>query len=102
MSCVGSNKADIQVGVDVSLAGLIFQVITLTVFCALFADYLILCERSRNRKAFTKRLNFFLIALSFSTFLILLRCVYRIVELQDGYFSHWFRDESLLIALESG
>ncbi|KAJ5579614.1 RTA1-domain-containing protein [Penicillium hispanicum] len=102
LSCTGSNKAAIQVGVDISLAGLVFQVFTLTIFCGLFIDYLNTCRRSPARKAFTKRMNFFLVFMFISIILILVRCCYRIVELHDGYFSSWFRDQSLFIALESG
>ncbi|CAI4214561.1 unnamed protein product [Parascedosporium putredinis] len=36
-----------------------------------------------------------------ATFFILVRCVYRIVELGQGYFSELFRDEGLFIAFES-
>lgn len=101
LSCTGENEDDIQVGVDISLAGLVFQVFTLTVFTSLFIDYLISCRRHSNKKAFTNRMNFFLAFLFLSIFLILLRCVYRVVELHKGYFSHYFRDEPLFIALET-
>ncbi|KAL2132392.1 hypothetical protein VTI74DRAFT_3869 [Chaetomium olivicolor] len=100
-SCVGSTKADIQVGVDISLAGLIFQVITLVIFCALFADYLIACKRLSTWKRIGKPVKTLLTFLFLSILLISLRCVYRIVELHEGYFSELFRDEPLFIALES-
>jgi hypothetical protein len=48
-----------------------------------------------------RRMKIFLYLLFLSIFLILLRCVYRVVELHEGYFSHFFRDEVLFIALES-
>ena len=47
------------------------------------------------------RMKFFLTFLFLSILFILLRCVYRIVELREGYFSEMFRDEPLFIALES-
>ncbi|KAE8357495.1 parasitic phase-specific protein PSP-1 [Aspergillus caelatus] len=101
LSCVGENKDDIQVGTDISLAGLIFQVVTLTLFVALFVDYLSACRQYSNHKALTRQMNFFLSFLFLSILLILLRCVYRVVELHGGYFSHFFRDEPLFIALET-
>ncbi|KAF2851422.1 hypothetical protein T440DRAFT_517414 [Plenodomus tracheiphilus IPT5] len=36
-----------------------------------------------------------------ATVLILIRCVFQIVELGDGYFAHAFRDEGTFIAIES-
>lgn len=46
-------------------------------------------------------MKFFLTFLFLSILFILLRCVYRTVELREGYFSEMFRDEPLFIALES-
>ncbi|PYI07199.1 RTA1-domain-containing protein [Aspergillus sclerotiicarbonarius CBS 121057] len=102
LSCVGQTTDAINVGVNISMAGLIFQVITLAIFCGLFLDYLNACWRSPARKAVNRPMKIFLIFMFSSVFLILLRCVYRIVELHAGYFSPTFRDESLFIALESG
>lgn len=101
LSCIGDTKDDIQVGVDISLAGLVFQVVTLTLFGSLFIDYLLSCRRSGKHWTFKPRLSFFLTFLCLSMFLVLLRCVYRVVELHEGYFSHYFRDEPLFIALET-
>ncbi|KAL2851146.1 RTA1-domain-containing protein [Aspergillus pseudoustus] len=101
LSCVGTTQDDIQVGVDISLAGLIFQVITLTAFTVAFLDYLYACRRPDNHTHFTRRMKLFLLFMFVSIFLILVRCVYRVVELHEGYFSHLFRDELLFIALES-
>lgn len=101
LSCVASTEDEIQVGVDISLAGLIFQVITLVVFCALFADYLIACKRSAVWDRIPGRVKVFLSFIFLSILFITLRCVYRIVELREGYFSELFRDEPLFIGLES-
>lgn len=101
LSCVASTKDDVQIGVDISLAGLIFQVICITIFCGFFADYLILCKRSGAWLNINKNMKLFLAFLFLSILFILVRCVYRIVELQEGYFSEMFREEPLFIALES-
>ncbi|KAF6790717.1 parasitic phase-specific protein psp-1 [Colletotrichum musicola] len=100
MSSVSTTKAAVDRGVHISLAGLVFQVFMLVVFCAAFADYILRWHRCSSAKA-SGRLRIFLIFLGLSTFFILLRCTYRIVELHEGYFSHWFRDQALFIALES-
>jgi hypothetical protein len=99
LSCIASTENGVQLGVDISLAGLVFQVFTLTTFTVTFVDYLNSCRR--HRMQLDRRMKVFLYLLFLSIFLILLRCVYRVVELHEGYFSHFFRDEVLFIALES-
>ena len=101
LSCVGGDRAAVKIGEDISLAGLVFQVFTLVVFCGLFADYVITAARSSSRNRITKNLTIFLAFLFLSTIFILIRCVYRIVELEKGYFSEIFRNENLFMALES-
>lgn len=99
---MAETNAAIQVGVDISLAGLVFQVVTLALFCGLFADYLITCSRSSTaRKRLTRRMLVFLTFMFLSVLLILVRCAYRIEELHEGYFSPLFRNQQLFIGLES-
>lgn len=101
-SATGSTKKDVDTGVDISLAGLIFQVITLVLFCVLFADYLLLSRKSNfARPGMTKAMKVFLTFLFLSILLVLIRCTFRIVELHQGYFSHFFRQEGEFIGLES-
>ncbi|KAF9879484.1 hypothetical protein CkaCkLH20_03027 [Colletotrichum karsti] len=100
-SSVSTTKEAVDRGVNISLAGLVFQVFSLLVFSILFADYIIRYNRSIGRSKMNGRLKIFLLFLGLSTLFILLRCVYRIVELHEGYFSHWFRDEAPFIAMES-
>ncbi|KAF2221210.1 parasitic phase-specific protein PSP-1 [Elsinoe ampelina] len=101
LSSLGKTRADVDQGVHISLGGLVFQVVTLTAFCILFVDYIITCRRKGRQALLDKRLKVLLVATFLSALLILLRCTYRIVELHEGYFSHWFRDEPMFIALES-
>ncbi|KPM39587.1 hypothetical protein AK830_g6938 [Neonectria ditissima] len=101
LSCVATNRKAIENGENISLAGLIFQVVTLVVFSALFADYVFKVARSPSRDRLTKIMVTFLGLLFTSTFIVLVRCAYRIVELGQGYFSAIFRDEGLFIGLET-
>ncbi|KAJ8113031.1 hypothetical protein OPT61_g4746 [Boeremia exigua] len=91
------------VGVNVSKAGLIFQVITLVLFIALSTDYLLVLKRSHKKSGVSleRSLKVMIACLSAATLLILARCVFRIYELKDGYFSPAFRDEGTFIAFES-
>ncbi|KAK1963170.1 parasitic phase-specific protein PSP-1 [Colletotrichum sublineola] len=101
LSSVSTTEEAVDRGVDISLAGLVLQVVALLAFCGLFADYMITYTRSKTRPPMSQRLKLYLSFLSLSTLFILLRCIYRVVELHEGYFSHWFRDQALFIALES-
>ncbi|KAK7424719.1 hypothetical protein QQX98_000297 [Neonectria punicea] len=101
LSCVATDRKAIENGENISLAGLIFQVVTLVVFSALFADYVFKAARSPSRSRLNRAMIIFLGFLFASTFIILVRCAYRIVELGQGYFSAIFRDEDLFIGLET-
>ncbi|KAG6068254.1 hypothetical protein E4U32_001329 [Claviceps aff. humidiphila group G2b] len=89
-----------QAGVNISLAGLVLQVIVLTTFAAFFADYMIRYVRSSSRRSFDWRLQAFFGGLVTSTLLILARCAYRVAELKDGYGGHLIREEAPFIGLE--
>lgn len=98
----GSNVA-----VDVSIAGLSFQVITICIFIALAADFAIRYRKGRNtstnKQALPKQFKIFVAFLSLAIVLILIRCGYRIAELKGGYRgpgSEMIREEAPFIALE--
>ena len=93
---VGKN----QIGVDVSLAGLAFQVFTLVVFILAAVDYFIRYLRSPNRRKFPFTFKIFVGFLSLSIILILVRCVYRIDELSEGYMGSLIHNQELFIWLE--
>ncbi|KAH8811510.1 sphingoid long-chain base transporter RSB1 [Xylogone sp. PMI_703] len=104
-SSTGSNQA----GVDIALAGLSFQVFTLTVFILMALDFGLRYRRdfrngkvSRDEKgpAQDTRFRIFLAFLSLSIICILIRCVYRIDELSDGYDGPLIHNQGLFIGLE--
>lgn len=102
-SSVGSDKS----GEYITLAGLAFQVFTLTVFTAMALDYLfryISYRKSQQvdqRRILSTRLEIFGVFFSASILFILIRCCYRIAELGQGYSGSIFREEGLFIGLES-
>lgn len=90
-------------GVNIALAGLVFQVFTLTVFVGAIIDYII---RSRHVWGYAQIPSRFLVFSSFlalATLTILIRCCYRVYELNQGYSdeSEALRDQPLFIGLES-
>jgi hypothetical protein len=97
-----SNGAS-SAGVNIALAGLCIQVITLFIFCVLVIDYFIRSRSVWRKAQLPTRFKVFCIALALGTILILIRCAYRIFELSEGYsrVSTALRDEGLFIGLES-
>ncbi|KAF5024458.1 hypothetical protein F66182_3467 [Fusarium sp. NRRL 66182] len=95
-----STESDSDVGVDVSMAGLVLQVIILVAFIAAFADYMIRYLRSGQAKAFGWRLSTFFAGLSAAIILILTRCIYRVAELREGYDGELIKHEIPFIILE--
>ncbi|OAP64263.1 hypothetical protein AYL99_00235 [Fonsecaea erecta] len=99
-----SSNGSSTAGVDVALAGLAFQVFTLTAFVALALDYAV---RSRGVWMSVRRLpQRFVVFVAFlfaATVLILVRCCYRVYELSGGYSrtSDALRDQTLFIVFES-
>lgn len=89
-----------DVGVDISMAGLILQVIVLAIFIATFVDYIVRYARSGLASSFGWRLSVFFSGLAVSILLILTRCIYRVAELQDGYDGKLIKHEVPFIILE--
>ncbi|KAK3380883.1 parasitic phase-specific protein PSP-1 [Podospora didyma] len=121
LSVVSSGTS--QLGVNLALFGLAFQVFTMVVFCGFFGDYLVRYYSYRRRRssslgggrhsgfttidnntsvedASSLRLKLFFGFLALAIVLITTRCVYRLVELNEGYRGHLVREEPLFIGLE--
>ena len=97
-----SSDGASQTGVNIALAGLIFQVITLSFFSICISDYM-WCSRSTWRSVkLPARFISFCGFLALATILILIRCVYRVYELSEGYSrdSEALRDEPMFNCLE--
>lgn len=107
------SSGESKLGVNIGLAGLSFQVFTLTLFIGLALDYAIRYARAQRHERNVKFLEIgtettklptsfkiFVAFLSLSTILILIRCIYRIDELSDGYSGPLIRNQGLFIALE--
>lgn len=94
----GSSTA----GVNIALAGLVFQVVSLLFFAVVCADYVIRTRSIWSAAKLPTSFKIFSSFLSLATLLIWVRCVYRIYELSEGYSmdSEALRDEPLFIGLE--
>lgn len=101
LSATGETEDDVNVGVDISKAGLILQVVVLGLFLIMSADYLVSLRRKTALRIPRPKIVFLSFMLAAIIF-ILVRCIYRIIELEDGYFGPNFRHEPEFIGLEGG
>ncbi|KAJ6787663.1 hypothetical protein PWT90_08819 [Aphanocladium album] len=91
-----------RTGVNISMAGLILQVIVILLFLVAFADYMVRLVRSgraRQELGAWRSLTFFA-GLVTACLFILTRCAYRVAELKDGYGGKLFREQVPFIVLE--
>jgi len=87
--------------VDLSLAGLVFQVFSLAVFSLLALDWIRHWRSlNNNNLSLPKKFKVFAWLLVAAVLLILARCAYRIDELSQGYDGSLFHDQASFIMLE--
>ena len=89
-----------DLGVNISMAGLVLQVVVLVLFIGTFSDYMFRYWRTGRASHFSWRLKAFFAGLCTSIILILTRCVYRVAELQDGYDGKLIKEEIPFVLLE--
>lgn len=96
-----SSKGTSVAGVNIALAGLSMQVVTICVFCGLMGDFILRYMRSIEVGAkFSPRLRIFFAFLGVAIGFITVRCIYRLVELNQGYSGKLVRDQPLYIVFE--
>lgn len=99
-----------QPGTNVMLAGLGFQVFTLVVFIALCSEYAFrVSQRIKSggqldpvhaKLRQSKRFRAFLCALALSTICILIRSIFRVIEMAQGWDGELAGDQTLFFVLE--
>ncbi|KAK5991948.1 Efflux pump himE [Cladobotryum mycophilum] len=95
-----TSSGSSQIGVDIALAGLIFQIVTLVLFCGISGDFLVRYLRSTRGKSHSTREKLFFSFLCASVLGTLARCIFRADELKEGYNGPTIKDEGLFIGLE--
>ncbi|THW09494.1 putative RTA1 domain protein [Aureobasidium pullulans] len=101
-----TNPSD--TGVNIMIAGLAFQVVSLTIFIALSLEFAWRARKAResdlNFEFFNlrKRTMFRLLpyAIAIATITIYIRCVFRVAELQDGFGGELANNEGMFMAFE--
>lgn len=108
ISSMAKEKKLLDDGVDIMIAGLVFQVFSLLVFLGLVLDYVNQCRlhfgqlsSQSKRMLRSTRFRLFVAGISVAFVCILIRCCYRVAELYDGWGSEIMRKEVDFIILDS-
>lgn len=85
------------------MAGLSFQVFSLLLFATATADYYLHLRKHYRNQGFPTahpRIRWFLAALGLSYTCIMIRCIYRVIELSKGWNSPLMKKEKDFVVLE--
>ncbi|KAJ5877959.1 RTA1 domain protein [Penicillium solitum] len=107
LASTGDTQDDVDMGVNIMIAGLIAQVVSLSAFSILCADFAIRAKRRREQHNHQHTLlrrstiwKLLLIGLFIATIAIYIRSAYRIAELWGGFQSHLANDQTTFIIFE--
>lgn len=102
------DKDQQDLGTNLMIAGIVFQVVTLLVFASLAGRYAMNAYKGRSQFSqstiallYDTRFKLFIISLIVAFTTIFTRCVYRIAELANGWGNSIMQNENEYIALES-
>jgi len=104
----GEDAGQHDVGTDLMIAGVVFQVATLMAFITLVALYVVRTRRSWHETVppqvkdlvHSSRFQLFCSMLAVATLAVFTRCIYRIPELTGGWGNPLMRDEASFLVLE--
>ncbi|KAM0424548.1 hypothetical protein ACHAPT_010264 [Fusarium lateritium] len=105
----GPDKDRLELGNNVMMAGIAFQVVTLSIFAILSVLFLIRRVRARPSNPLSSTatetwhsmgFRLFLFGLTTAFTAIYIRCIYRIAEMRGGWGNHLMKDEVAFIILE--
>lgn len=103
-SVASQDNKDPATGDNVMMAGLSFQVFSLLLFAIATGDYYLRVRKHyRNQEPPTgahPHLKWFFAALGLAFTCILIRCIYRVIELSGGWNSSLMKKETDFVVLE--
>ena len=103
-SVAAQNNSDPTTGDNVMMSGLAFQVFSLVLFAVATMDYYLRARKQYQGKdsprAAPPRIKWFFAALTLSYTCIMIRCIYRVIELSDGWTSELMKREKDFVVLE--
>lgn len=108
ISAVANSTALINVGVDIMIAGLGFQVLTLLIFGILASEFFFRARKNINtlrpgsmEAIHTRKFKLFMWSTSIAYLCIFARCCYRVAELSGGWGNPIMKDEPVFIVFDS-
>lgn len=106
----GQDRKRQDLGTDIMVAGICWQVVTLFIFAAVTTHYILKRRRAlKDGHALSahaaatlqdKKFKMFVFAVASAFLAVFIRCIYRIPELAGGWANHIMRDETGYIVLE--
>ena len=102
MASAETNKpnGNTDPGTHIMVAGIVFQMFSITVFVACAADFVRRCLRYRLLSAVSGSLVPLFAAMIFSVLCIYTRSIYRTIELSEGWSGYLITNERYFIALD--
>lgn len=101
------DMTQLDLGTDLMMAGIVFQVVTLMVFAGLVIDYVVRMRRDwanvpESGKALgaERKFQFFAWAVTVAFLGVFFRSVYRIAEMAAGWAYPIMRDEASFVVME--
>lgn len=108
ISAIADGESLINIGVDVMVAGLAFQVFTLLVFFLLAAEFfwkvrthVLELRPGAQALARSRRFRLFLSTMLVAFLCIFMRCCYRVAELSGGWGNPIMREQTEFIVLDA-
>ncbi|KAL8290244.1 hypothetical protein RQP46_003183 [Phenoliferia psychrophenolica] len=97
------QRKDSKVGTHIMVGGIAFQTFSMIIFCGLFADFFLAARKDASyaRNLEGRRVNLFVYGLVFSSFWILVRCIYRTAELAEGFTGYLITTQPYFLVLDS-
>jgi RTA1 like protein len=103
-SVTSQNGEDPVVGTNIMVAGLSFQVASMSLFILLALEYVWRVRRIEKGTArlsvSTTKLWLFVAFFSLAVVCIFIRCIYRVIELSEGWDGELIKNETIFIVLE--
>lgn len=113
MASTAKDSDGSQQGVNIMIAGLVSQVVSMALFFAVWGDFVLRTRRAKKSGMLnhtqpplygylrsTKDFKLFQWSLFVATVLIFIRCVYRVAELWEGFSGHLANDEATFMIFE--
>ncbi|KAL4756368.1 RTA1 domain-containing protein [Aspergillus foveolatus] len=96
-----SSNSSQTTGTHIMVGGIIFQLISITIFVGFAADFIWrVLRKSKSAVPINRTMLALFAATAFSVLLIYIRSIYRTIELMDGWTSSTMQNENLLIGLD--